>query len=119
MGRTLIRRMLQYGWFFGLICGLPQHAHANDQDALQPLPANQWSADMARHLLERAGFGGTPKDVALLARMTPTEAVRSLVRYQRVPDAYLPLEASEAHDEGLEPFASSRPAATDLARATG
>ena len=74
---------------------------------------------MAQHLLERAGFGGTPQQVAHLARLTPTEAVQSLVRYQRIADTILPFQMSGSHDEGLEPFASSRPAATDLAMATG
>jgi len=87
--------------------------------ALQPVPPHQWNAPMARHLLERAGFGGTPADVDQLARMTPTQAVQHLVRYQRTPDVYTPFEPSSIHDPGLEPFAPSRPAATDMARATG
>ena len=51
--------------------------------------------------------------------MTPAEAVRSLVYYQNTPDPFTPFEDSGSHDDGLEPFASSRPAATDLAKATG
>ena len=74
---------------------------------------------MAQHLLDRAGFGGTPQEVARLARLTPIEAVQTLVRYQRIPDTGLPFQMSDSHDAGLEPFASSRPAATDLAKATG
>jgi uncharacterized protein (DUF1800 family) len=87
--------------------------------ALSPLPASQWNAAKARHLLDRAGFGGTPEDVAQWARLTPQQAVQRLVRYQRTPDRFVPFDESGAHDEGLEPFASSRPAATDLAKATG
>ena len=92
---------------------------APDTPALQAISESQWNADKARHLLERAGFGGTPQEVARLARMTPAEAVRSLVYYQNTPDPFTPFEDSGSHDDGLEPFASSRPAATDLAKATG
>jgi uncharacterized protein (DUF1800 family) len=70
-------------------------------------------------LLERAGFGGTPQEVERLARMRPAQAVKSLVRYQHTPDKFSPFQDSGSHDAGLEPFAVSRPAATDLAKATG
>ena len=86
---------------------------------LSPLPASEWNADRAKHLLERAGFGGTPQEVERLARMTPAQAVKSLVRYQHTPDKFTPFQDSGSHDAGLEPFAVSRPAATDLAKATG
>ncbi len=86
---------------------------------LQALSSSDWNRERAMHLLERAGFGGTPQDIDRLAKMTPSQAVASLVRYQSIPDRHVPFEASGAHDEGLEPFAASRPAATDLAKATG
>jgi uncharacterized protein (DUF1800 family) len=57
---------------------------------LSPLPAASWSYDLAAHLLERAGFGGTPEEVQKLAAMTPRDAVRHLVYYQQVEDAALP-----------------------------
>ena len=57
---------------------------------LSPLPASEWNADRAKHLLERAGFGGTPQEVERLARMTPAQAVKSLVRYQHTPDKFTP-----------------------------
>lgn len=86
---------------------------------LSPLPTSEWNPDRAKHLLERAGFGGTPQEVERLARMTPAQAVKSLVRYQHTPDKFTPFQDSGSHDAGLEPFAVSRPAATDLAKATG
>ena len=100
------------------------HAASPSEDALwvndlKPLPAQAWNAERAAHLLERAGFGGTPQDVQRLAKMTPAQAVKSLVRYQNTPDKFAPFQDSGAHDAGLEPFAASRPAATDLAKATG
>lgn len=120
---SLMKALRRIGPLWLAIClfgsAWAQGPQADDPDAIKPLPAAQWNATMARHLLERAGFGGTPQEVAQLARLTPEQAVRSLVRYQRVPDVFVPFEASQAHDDGLEPFASSRPAATDLAKATG
>ena len=94
----------------------PSNAWTND---LTPLPASAWNADRAKHLLERAGFGGTPQEVERLARLSPAQAVKTLVRYQHTPDKFTPFQDSGSHDAGLEPFAVSRPAATDLAKATG
>ncbi|MFN0040211.1 MAG: DUF1800 family protein [Burkholderiales bacterium] len=86
---------------------------------LAPISASDWDAGRAAHLLERAGFGGTPEEIAFLAGMTPQNAVRYLVRYQSIPDTLAPFDESGAHDPGLEPFPPSRPAATDLAKKTG
>ena len=89
------------------------------QDSLEPLPASEWSRDRAAHLLERAGFGGTPSELARLAAMTPSQAVRALVYYRTIQNSLPPFEDSGAFDAGLDPFAPSRPAATDLAKASG
>src|SRR5471032_2786255 len=54
-------------------------------DAWQPLPAGEWNADAARHLLRRAGWTARPADVeqavhdglaATLDRLFPAEPVR-------------------------------------------
>ena len=94
----------------GMVC-----AASNPANDLSALSAKDWNADKARHLLERAGFGATPQEVAQFARMTPSQAVQTLVRYQRVPDQFVPFDDSGSHDDGLEPFASSRPAAASAA----
>ena len=49
-----------------LICAAP--ALAQQAGDLSPLAADQWNADRAAHLLERAGFGGTPEEIARLAQ---------------------------------------------------
>ncbi|MGH8631733.1 MAG: DUF1800 domain-containing protein, partial [Burkholderiales bacterium] len=86
---------------------------------LSPIGASDWTPARAAHLLERAGFGGTPEEIAQFAAMTPEEAVRRLV-YHKAIDSDLPaFDESGAHDAGLEPFPPSRPAATDLAKQTG
>ncbi len=115
-GHSLIRVCLL---LLGLLAICSHAVWAQSEEALRPLATNQWNTATARHLLERAGFGGTPAEIAQLARLTPAQAVQGLVRYQRTPDSYTPFEPSPIHDPGLEPFAPSRPAATDLARATG
>ena len=79
---------------------------------LTPIAPGDWNADKAAHLLSRAGFGGTPEDIARLAAMTPAQAVRHLVYFDKVDNSHLqPFDHSGVHDPGLEPFPESRPAA--------
>jgi hypothetical protein len=89
-------------------------------DDLAPIEVSDWSYDFAAHLLERAGFGGTPEEVARLAAMTPAQAVAYLVDYKSVPDDHLePFDPSGVWDPGLRNFPPSRVAATRLAERTG
>src|SRR4029450_12988476 len=65
-------------------------------DDLSPIGAQDWTYDRAAHLLERAGFGGTPEEIQALAAMTPQQAVDRLVRFQSVDDGALkPFDASD------------------------
>ena len=96
-----------------------QAAPAVWKDDLQPLPTESWNRERAAHLLERAGFGATPSEVNRLAKMTVEQAVRCLVRYQSIKQTLPAFEPSDSFDAGLDPFAVSRPAATDLARDKG
>ena len=90
------------------------------QDDLTPIGPGDWSDQFAAHLLERAGFGGTPEEIQALAKMTPTQAVARMVRFEGVDASHLPpFEHSGVHDPGLEPFPPSRPALTDLAKKSG
>ena len=89
------------------------------QGDLQPISKSEWNRERAAHLLERAGFGATPEEITRFAAMSPTQAVKSLVRNKSIPNPLPAFEHSGVHDAGLEPFATSRPAATDLARDTG
>jgi len=86
---------------------------------LTPIQAQEWNAERAAHLLERAGFGGTPEEIAQFAAMTPEAAVRRLVYHKSIPNDLPAFDHSGVHDPGLEPFPASRPAATDLAKETG
>ncbi len=56
---------------------------------LTPIPAADWSYARAGHLLERAGFGGTPEEIERLAAMSPREAVEYLVNYEAIDDGGL------------------------------
>ncbi len=94
-------------------------AAAQSAGDLAPIAATEWNATRAAHLLERAGFGGTPEEIARFAAMDPQDAVRRLVRHKDIPNELPQFEESDIHDAGLEPFPVSRPAATDLARDTG
>jgi hypothetical protein len=90
------------------------------QDDLTPISAADWNRDLAAHLIERAGFGGTPAEIDALARLSPPQAMARLVRFEGTDTSRLPaFEESGIHDPGLEPFPPSRPAVTDLAKAKG
>jgi uncharacterized protein (DUF1800 family) len=51
---------------------------------LKPLSEASFDADCARHLLNRAGFGGTPKQVEALAALGLSKAVDRLVKYEPI-----------------------------------
>lgn len=57
------------------------------RDDLEPISGEDWNRERAAHLLARAGFGGTPEEVAALASLPPEQAVRKLVRWQDQPSA--------------------------------
>lgn len=90
------------------------------ENDLSPIAAADWDSDKARHLLERAGFGGTPAEIEALAAMTPQAAVRRMVYFDGAPKSTLPpFDHSGIFNEGLDPFPPSRPATTALADETG
>ena len=89
------------------------------KDDLRPIADAQWTSASAAHLLQRAGFGGRPEEVAALAALGPRDAVRQLVRWQSVPEDFVAFDESDLHDPSLEPFPASRPATTDAAKRDG
>jgi hypothetical protein len=90
------------------------------QNDLAPIASADWNYDFAAHLLERAGFGGTPEEIQALADLTPAQAIARLVRFEGTDTSHLPpFDESGVHDPGLEPFPPSRPAVTDMAKAKG
>ena len=93
---------------------------ASWQNDLTPIGPSDWNYDFAAHLLDRAGFGGTPPEIDALAKMTPAQAIARLVHFEGTDISQLPpFDESDIHDPGLEPFPPSRPAVTDLAKEKG
>lgn len=54
---------------------------------LKPIAPTNWNFTTAAHLLNRAGFGGTPGEIQKLADLGPEHAVDSLLNYEKIPDA--------------------------------
>ena len=70
---------------------------------LSPISRADWSYERAGHLLERAGFGGTPEEIEKLARMTPQQAVSYLVDYETIDVSSLPkFEESNIYPHGYK-----------------
>ena len=89
-------------------------------DDLSPIAAGEWTYARAAHLLERAGFGATPEEIARVAAMAPTQAVDWLVDYERTDNgALVPFDESGIWDPGMDPFPPSRAEAVRLARQRG
>src|ERR1700739_1188837 len=94
-------------------------APSNWVNDLSPISASDWGADRAGHLIERAGFGAPPEEIAKLAAMTPEQAVASLVDYHAIPDGLAPFDPSGVWDPSLRNFPVSRPQATPRRDETG
>ena len=57
---------------------------------LAPLAKDQWNFTTAAHLLNRAGFGGTPDEIERLREMGLVSAVAKLLDYEKIPDPVVP-----------------------------
>jgi hypothetical protein len=78
-------------------------------DDLSPVTQADWTRDRAAHLIERAGFGGTPEEIARLAAVKPADVVDRLVGYEGIDNRGLgPFEESGIWDPGMDPFPPSR-----------
>ena len=87
---------------------------------LSPIAAADWNYERAAHLIERAGFGATPEEIARVAAMTPERAVNSLVNYETIDASALkPFDESGIWDPGMDPFPPSRAEAVRRAREHG
>jgi len=72
-------------------------------EPLAPLDPSDWTVDRAAHLLRRAGFGGTPEEVAALHAKGLEGAVESLLDFEGKPDAGMPpLEITVTEKPGRE-----------------
>ena len=86
-------------------------------DNLAPISASDWNHERAAHLLERAGFGGTPAEIEHLAAMSPAAAVAYLVDYDSIDASPLPpFDPSNIWDDAMLPDADRHLSFTDALR---
>lgn len=83
---------------------------------LSPLPDSKWNFRTAAHLLNRAGFGGTPAEIDRLAALGPEKAVDHLVEYEQIPDATPNPEWAKPDPTRLERFQAMRKASPEQRR---
>jgi hypothetical protein len=71
------------------------------EEDLSPIGASDWTPERPRHLLDRAGFGGPPKEAARLAAMPPDAAVAWFIDFKAVNPGSSPgLRPAVARDDG-------------------
>ncbi|MEZ6241840.1 MAG: DUF1800 domain-containing protein [Phycisphaerales bacterium] len=69
--------------------GQREWASPTDDEApthLKPIHPRDFGYEQARHLLLRAGFGGTPSQIQTLAGWGPEKAVDYLLNYESIPE---------------------------------
>jgi uncharacterized protein (DUF1800 family) len=54
---------------------------------LRELSTDRWDYELAAHLLNRAGFGGSPDEIKQLADLSHDQVVASLLDYENIPDS--------------------------------
>ena len=127
MAAHRLDRLLLCALLASFVSVTPAHA-ADAADAagngwsgdLQPIAAAQWSRERAAHLLERAGFGGTPDEIDRAVSLGARQAVARLVRPQRIAnDQLAAFDPSGIADTGIDPFPESRPLTTEQAKQRG
>ena len=75
---------------------------------LKALSAARWNFQTAAHLLNRAGFGGTPEEIAKVQKLGLDGGVEWLVDYEKTPDAAKAPEWAEPDPDRLKAFQEAR-----------
>ncbi|HEX3798480.1 MAG TPA: DUF1800 domain-containing protein [Verrucomicrobiae bacterium] len=83
---------------------------------LKALPGKQWDYEMAAHLLNRAGFGGTPAEIERLAKLGHDGAVAHLVDFEKVPDYGVNPDWAKPDPERAERLRKAREADPEVRR---
>lgn len=83
---------------------------------LQSLVKEKWDYTRAAHLLNRAGFGGAPAQVAEMAAMGPEKAVTHLVDFDKVLDKTQDPEWAKPDSERAEKLRAARNATPEERR---
>ena len=82
---------------------------------LSPLPDNQWDRIKAAHLLNRAGFGGTPSQIDHLVTLGPRKAVETFLNVDEDGDLF-PLPPMVDPHQRMEFKKAEKEAKTEEAR---
>jgi uncharacterized protein (DUF1800 family) len=77
---------------------------------LRPLSKEKWNFESAAHLLNRAGFGGTPLQIQYLANLSHDDAVAELLNYEKQPDDFDPPSWAKPDPDRAEKLAAARKA---------
>lgn len=85
--------------------------------SLSPIKPEQFRFEEARHLLQRAGFGGTPAQIRALASLGPEKAVDHLLQPQRSPAE--PVRADQFDKDIIRPPTDEERRALQQARRRG
>src|SRR5688572_27968224 len=77
---------------------------------LKPVSASRWNYATAAHLLNRAGFGGTPAEIEKLAALSPEKAVDSVINYDSIADPTPNPEWAKVDPERFQKYQQMRAA---------
>lgn len=77
---------------------------------LKPIEPALWDFSRAAHLINRAGFGGTPAEIQRLVTAGPQKAVSELVHFERIPDPSSDPDWAQPDPERLKKLAALRQA---------
>ena len=104
MTRTLLLTATLLAWTaFPMLAASDESGDDEWRGDLTPISEADWSSERAAHLLERAGFGGTPDEIARLAAMSPRQAVDYLVDYEPIDTSHLPpFDESDIYPNGYK-----------------
>ncbi len=83
---------------------------------LKPLSSERWNFTTAAHLLNRAGFGGTPAEIEKLAAMKPADAVAYFVEYDSIPTSLAGPEWAKPDPDRADKFKAAKNATPEERR---
>jgi uncharacterized protein (DUF1800 family) len=75
---------------------------------LKPISKERWNFTTAAHLLNRAGFGGTPAEIDHLVSLGPDKAVSYLIDYEKIADHPTNPEWAKPDPTRLDRFMEAR-----------
>ncbi|MBY0310600.1 MAG: DUF1800 domain-containing protein [Phycisphaerales bacterium] len=85
--------------------------------SLNPIKDKDWGYAQARHLLWRAGFGGTPAQIQTLVRWGPTKSVDHLLNFDQVE--FEPVKSDTFDRDIMRPLNNEERGEIARARRTG